>query len=158
MTPPKTILAAALGVAICSLSVSANAQTPTCEGTPGPARLLIDISGMTSTRGEMSASLYPGDKSQFLIKNGALKVWYAPVTSPETHMCIWLKAPGTYALSIYHDANSNHKLDVSPFSNSERIGFSNNPKVFWAKPSYESAKFTAKAGDTTLHINLVTGK
>ncbi len=158
MTPLKTTGAAFLAIALLTLSFRAQAQAPACEGTPSNARLLIDIDGMTSAKGLMSASLYPDDKSQFMIKDGALKVWYAPVDRPVTHMCIWLKSPGKYAMAVYHDANSNHKFDKSLFGYSERVGFSNNPRLFLALPSFESVLFNARPGDTTLHIHLVSGK
>ena len=140
------------------LSSQVQAQSPVCEGAPSETRLIIDIEGMSNSKGQMAASLYPGDKSQFLIKDGALKVWYAPVRMPVTQMCIWLKQPGTYAVAVYHDGNSNHKLDLSLFGYSEKMGFSNNPHLMLAKPGYESVRFQAKTGETTLRIRLVSGK
>ena len=134
------------------------AQVPECEGVPSDTRLLIEVDQIPSSKGHIATSLYPGDKSQFLIKNGALKVWYAPVTLPVTHMCIYVKHPGTYAVVIYHDGNDNHKPDHSLFGYSERAGASNNPHLFFAAPTYESSKFQAKTGDTTLRIHLQTGK
>ena len=65
----------------------------TCAGTPGEAKLILEIEGARSDKGLMTASLYPGDKSQFLAKNGALKVWSERARTPATRMCIWLKAP-----------------------------------------------------------------
>ena len=124
------------------------------QGAPGAAKLSIVVEGVRSDRGLMTASLYPGDKSQFLIKNGALKVWSVAAQAPATKMCIWLRGPGTYAVAVYHDANSNHKLDIGMFGPTEAYGFTNNPRIMFAKPSYDSVKFPAKAGETTVHIRL----
>lgn len=140
-----------------ALASAATAQTA-CVGEPTGHRLILDIYNMSSNRGNITASLYPDIKSAFLVKDGALKVWRAPVTLPYTQMCIWIKAPATYAVAVYHDANNNHKLDLSLFGYSERIGFSNNPGVHFAQPSFESVRFRANAGDTTLSIRLVSGK
>lgn len=137
---------------------SAATAQAACEGAPTGHRLILNIYNMTSTRGNMTASLYPDIKSAFLVKDGALRVWRSPVTAPYTQMCIWIKAPATYAVAVYHDGNNNHKLDISLFGYSERVGFSNNPGVHFAQPSFESVRFRANPGDTILSIKLVTGK
>jgi uncharacterized protein (DUF2141 family) len=130
------------------------ARAADCEGTPSSAKLSIVVEGVRSSKGLMTASLYPNDKTQFLAKNGALKVWRVPAQAPTTEMCIWLKAPGTYAVAIYHDANANHKLDLGLLGPTEDYGFTNNPRIFLAKPSFNSVKFQAHAGETTVHIRL----
>ncbi|MHB8527986.1 MAG: DUF2141 domain-containing protein [Caulobacteraceae bacterium] len=154
MIPAKTgALALTIAVA-CALAAGAG-RGQECEGTPGPARLIIHVDAVQSDRGLMTASLYPGDRSQFLIRNGALKVWSVPARAPSTRMCIWLTAPGTYAVAIYHDANSNHRLDRNALGMpSEAFGFSNNPRILFSPPSFQAVAFQAAAGDTELHIRL----
>jgi uncharacterized protein (DUF2141 family) len=127
----------------------------TCQNPPSAAKLEIVIEGMKSSRGQMAGSLYPGDASQFLIKDGALKVWRVPATSPQTHMCIWLpRGPGTYAFAVYHDENSNGKWDHNLLRKIEGFGFSNNPHTAFSAPSYSQAKFEARGSTTTLHVRL----
>jgi uncharacterized protein (DUF2141 family) len=145
-----TGLLAALGLAAPGL---ARAQAD-CEGTPGAARLIIHVDGVRSDRGLMTASLYPGDKSQFLVKNGALKVWSAPAKTGVTTLCIWLKAAGDYAVAVYHDANSNHRFDHNLLGPTEAYGFSKNPRIFLSPPDYEAVRFAAGPGDTTIEIHL----
>ncbi len=130
------------------------AHAEDCEGTPSATKLTLSVESVRSSRGLMTATLYPNDKSQFLVKNGALKVWRVPALSPVTTMCIWLKAPGIYAVAIYHDANANHKLDLGMFGPTEDYGFTNNPRILFSKPSFESVKFTAGSGETVMHIRL----
>jgi len=155
MTASKTRRATALAAFLwAGLGLSAAARAQDCEGTPSGAKLNILIENVRSTKGQMTASVYPGDKSQFLVANGALKVWSAPVQTPTTKMCFWLKGPGTYAVAVYHDANSNHKWDHSLVGYFEDFGFSNNPSVLFSAPSYDSVKFQAQAGVTTIHIRL----
>ncbi len=151
MAPMSRIFAV---IAVMAALAAAPARAQECEGAPGPARLNILVEGVNSDRGLMTASLYPGDKTQFLIKNGALKVWSVPAKAPTTSLCIWLKAPGTYAVAVYHDANSNHRWDHSLFGRTEGIGFSKNPRLFLGPPSYEATVFQAGEGDTTIHIRL----
>ncbi len=149
---PVSLLASLL--AFFALQAPGPAAAQECEGTPGPARLIIQVEGVQSDRGLMTASLYPGDKTQFLIKNGALKVWSVPAAAPVTSMCIWLKATGDYAVAVYHDANANHRLDRGLLGPTEAYGFSRNPRIFLGPPSYDATKFPAAAGDTTIHIHL----
>lgn len=151
---PALKLAAAAATSLLAL-LPALARADSCQGTPGTAKLDIFIDGVQSAKGQITSSLYGGDKSQFLVKNGALKVWSTPATPPTTRMCIWLKnGPGTYALGVYHDANSNGRWDHSLIGGIEGFGFSNNPHVMFSAPKFEQSKFEAKAGVTTLHVRL----
>ncbi|MGH7022154.1 MAG: DUF2141 domain-containing protein [Caulobacteraceae bacterium] len=131
------------------------AQSAPCQGPQTSARLDIVIEGVKSSKGLMTGSLYPGDKSQFLIKNGALKVWSVPATAPVTHMCIWLKnGPGTYAFAVYHDANANGKWDHNLLKGIEGFGFSDNPQTLFTSPSYDQVKFEAKGAVNILRVRL----
>jgi len=145
----------ALAAAASTLSLAASAQAQACEGTPTGARLEVLIEGVHSDKGKMTASIYPGDRSQFLIKDGALKVWRVPAQAPVTRMCIWLKdGPGVYAFAVYHDANNNGRFDHNLLTGIEGFGFSNNPHTLFSAPSFDQAKFTAGPGVTTLHVRL----
>ena len=142
----------ALSAAHAAAPVLARAQA--CEGTPSSSRLTVVVEGVRSAKGLMSSSLYPGDPSQFLIKNGALKVWRVPARPPATTMCIWLKAPGIYAVAVYHAANANYRLDRGPLGPTEGYGFSRNPHIFFSPPSFDAVKFKAEPGETTIHVRL----
>ncbi len=147
----KPTAVAALLTFLCPVLGHAQA----CEGEPGPYRLDIDVEGVHSSRGQMAGSLYPGDPSQFLIKDGAIKVWRVPAVSPVTHMCIWLKwGAGTYAFAVYHDANSNGKFDHNLLGAFEGFGFSNNPHTLFSAPSFSQVKFQTQGSRTTLHVRL----
>ena len=147
-------------IALLSLAWAAIAATPLaahaaeCEGAPSANKLSIVIENVSAAKGLMTASLYPDDKSQFLAKNGSLKVWRVPAEAPVTHMCIWLKAPGTYAVAIYHDANANGKLDLGMLGPTEDYGFSRNPRILVSKPSLASVRFPTTGPETTIHVRL----
>ena len=138
---------------VLGLAAGAGARAEECQGAPGAAKISIVVEGVRSDKGLMTASLYPGDKSQFLIKNGAVKVWSVPAQAPVTRLCIW-RSPGTYALAVYHDVASVHRFTVGMFGPTQDYGFSNNPRILFSKPSFESVRFQAKAGETILHIRL----
>lgn len=53
--------------------------------------------------------------------------------------------PGRYAITIYHDANANGKLDTNFIGlPKERYGFSNNPSTRFGPPSYKKCLFDIK--------------
>ena len=130
------------------------ARAAPCQGAPTGTRLIFLIDGVDNGGGLMTGSLYPGDRSQFLIKNGALKVWSVPAATPQTRMCIWVRGPGTYAFAVYHDANSNGKWDHKLLGHIEGVGFSNNPRVVFSAPKFDQVKFEAGERETTLHLRM----
>jgi uncharacterized protein (DUF2141 family) len=150
-----TLLKAAIASAVSPLALAPGmAMAVPCQGVPTGTRLTISIDNVNATRGLITGSLYPGDRSQFLIKNGALKVWSVPATAPQTRMCIWLSGPGTYAFAVYHDANSNGKWDHKLLKGIEGFGFSNNPRTLLSAPTYDQVRFEVGPGETTLHLRL----
>lgn len=125
-----------------------------CEGAPTDTKLQIVVEAVRSNQGLMTATLYPDDISKFIPNNGPLKVWRVAAVAPVTHMCIWLQSPGTYALAVYHDENSNHKWDHPLLGRIEGFGFSNNPRTTLAPPPLDAVTFEASAGETTVHVRL----
>jgi uncharacterized protein (DUF2141 family) len=126
----------------------------TCPGTAGGPRLEILVENVRTGEGQLTASIYPGDRGQFLVKNGALKVWHEPAREGVTRMCYLLPGPGTYALAVYDDANGNGRWDHRLGAAIEGIGFSNNPFLLFSKPAYDKVKFEAGAAGVTLHVRL----
>lgn len=54
--------------------------------------------------------------------------------------------PGRYAVTIFHDENSNHKLDTTLGIPREGFGFSRNPKVRFGPPRYGQVDIHLRAG------------
>lgn len=141
--------------AAMTVALAAAAHAEACEGTPTGAQLEVIIEGVKSSAGHMTGSIYPGDPSQYLIKDGALKVWRVPAQAGETKMCIWLKnGPGTYAFAVYHDADDSGRFRHNLLTGFDGFGFSNNPHTLFSAPSFDQAKFKAGPGVTTLHVRL----
>lgn len=63
-------------------------------------------------------------------------------------------ATGRYAISCFHDENTNDKLDKNWFQiPTEDYGFSNNPEIGMSAPSFDEATFQVD-GDMRLSITL----
>jgi uncharacterized protein (DUF2141 family) len=64
-------------------------------------------------------------------------------------------APGSYAVMIMHDENSNGKLDSNILGiPKEAYGFSNNPHVM-RQPTFDETKFQVSDKDSTINIELL---
>ncbi|MEG9438408.1 DUF2141 domain-containing protein [Edaphobacter sp. HDX4] len=98
-----------------------------------------------------SPSGFPGDR------NKALRHGFVPIPPGSTELHIEPELPtATYAVSIYEDLNSNHKLDHNLIGiPREPVGASNNPSSRFGPPHFEECSF--HLGDTaqTIAINLV---
>jgi uncharacterized protein (DUF2141 family) len=133
---------------------AAPALAQTCQGAPTPTRLDIVVDGVRSERGLMTATVYPPTSGAFLKAKGEIAVWRVPAKAPATQMCVFLPAPGAYAVAIYDDLNGNLRFDHSAIAPLEPYGFSNDPRLFLGPPSASAARFTAGPGATTIHIRL----
>jgi uncharacterized protein (DUF2141 family) len=63
--------------------------------------------------------------------------------------------PGTYAVAVFHDENSNGKLDLK-FTGVPRegVGASNNAKGHMGPPSFKDAAFQFQGGNLELAITI----
>src|SRR4051794_26294295 len=91
--------------ALCAASAAA-AEEPDCTGHKGPLRLYVNVEGVRSDKGLVAVTLYADDSSRFLAHHGSLYVGRVPAKAPTTRVCIYVPAPGVYALAVYHDADA----------------------------------------------------
>lgn len=124
---------------IFSAVFTTNAQEETFQIT-------VFISGLDSNEGQVLIALH-NEKAQFLktaFKNAITKITNKKV------MYTFKKIPvGEYAISVFHDKNSNNKMDVNFLGiPKEAYGCSNNTKGFMGPPKYEDAKFQLTKNST----------
>ena len=63
--------------------------------------------------------------------------------------------PGTYALAVIHDENSNGKLDTNLFGiPTEGYGFSNDATALFGTPSFSDASFSYNGQSLDMTISL----
>ena len=149
----KRGLSAALALVAGAFAAGGHAQ-PACHGTPSNVRLYVDVPDVKSNHGFLVANLYGPDRRRWLADDGWLDVWKDPARPGQQTMCLYLPAPGTYALVMFQDANADGDLNLGPFGPTEGYGFSNNVRPFLMAPSLKSASFVAGVGDTRLQIRL----
>ncbi len=123
------------------------------DGTP--TRIWVQVLGTNSTAGTVTASLYDHKAKNFLKKGKRIAKEREPASTDPVLICMPAPGPGTYAVAIYHDQNSNRKLDRSWLGMpKEGWGFSNNAKGRLGPPSHRAAAFAAIGDETTIEISM----
>jgi uncharacterized protein (DUF2141 family) len=118
-------------------------------------RLQIAVSGMRTTKGNITITIYPDDSAHFL--NGAYKLarQHVAVTLPVTHACLVVAAPGRYAVALFGDENNSGHLATNFLGiPTEGYGFSNNPTLFLGPPKLKQVLITAHPGDNPIAIQM----
>lgn len=128
---------------------------PPCGAGLNEVRLHVIVSGMHSARGNITITVYPDNAARFLAKGGKLSRQRVPTTLPATGACFSLPAPGSYAVTVYHDEDGDNKFKRTLIGlPDEGYGFSNNPKTLIGLPSLREVRFPAAVGDTSIDIAL----
>lgn len=118
------------------------------------ADINIEIQNLKSITGKVSIGLY--NKSEnFPIVSKEYKGAHLDIDS-HTHSYTFKKIPnGIYAVSVFHDENSNSKLDKNFLGiPKEGYGFSNNAKATLLAPSFNDAKFKISTQTVNLKIKM----
>jgi uncharacterized protein (DUF2141 family) len=141
--------------AVWLTAASARGQEPECTGHKGPLKLYVNVQGVRSAQGLVAVTLYADDSSKFLVHHGSLYVGRVPAQAPNTRVCIYVPAPGVYALAVYHDANANRKFDRTAIGlPNEGFGFSNDPPVFLGMPSFKKVRISVPRTDLSTSVKL----
>jgi uncharacterized protein (DUF2141 family) len=113
----------------------------------------VQIQGASSDKGMIRVLLFSGGKG-FPDQVGlAAKSFSLPPKNQQVAFTISDLAPGTYALAVIHDQDSNGKLSSNAVGYPvEKFGFSNNPKVYFSPPSFEKAAFPL--GKTPVKVSI----
>lgn len=63
-------------------------------------------------------------------------------------------APGTYAIAVFHDENTNNKMDLRIFIPREGFAFSRDPKIGVGPPKFKNASFLVGADDVSQSMKM----
>ena len=144
---PLALIAAAAGA-------PAGAQEE-CTGPAGPIRLHVNVDNVRSSTGLIAVTLYQDDRRKFLAKRGSLYVGRVPARQGRTRVCIHVPSPGTYALAVYHDADSDRSFDRTGIGlPAEGFGFSNNPPTFLGLPNFSSVRIKVPKTNLSTTVKL----
>ena len=114
---------------------------PAVAATTGTS-IRITATGMKSAVGEVNCRLYRSPAGFPTKPEQATRRVIVPIRGAAATCVFDDVLPGPAAVSVYHDANANKKLDLRfGIIPRESIGASNNPKARLGPPKYEAARF-----------------
>ena len=145
----KIILILLLSFSAISAQSFISSVPPSKNGT-----LTIIIGGFENDNGECwialdnSEVVYESDDSVFIGK-------ILPIVNNEVIVKIDSLTYGIYAIRVFHDENSNGKLDSNFLEiPTEDYGYSNNVSSWFGPPSWERAKFLFNQKNLKLEISV----
>ncbi len=138
-----------LGTALLA-ACGALGQTPPAENV-----IHVEINGLRNVKGQMlwalfsSADAFP-KKADKAVARLTAKIAERQATCDFTGV-----VPGTYAVSVVHDENSNGKLDTNFIGMPrEGVGASNDAKGHMGPPKFGAASFHYEGGRLNLKIHV----
>ena len=106
----------------------------------------VEISGIESNKGLIQIGLYNNEQSFPIYKNVFKGIFPAANKSGVSHMFIDIP-PGIYAIAVYHDENSDKKLNKNFFGMpTENYGFSLNKYSTFGPPEFDKVSFKVEEG------------
>ena len=149
MSNPKTTIVILLLNIVCVTGVPAYPQESQRNV------IHVDVDGLRSDRGQVLCALFssPAD----FPKKADRAVAHAKSGISGRHAtCEFEGVPsGTYAVSVFHDENSNGKLDTNFMGiPREGVGASNNAKGRFGPPKFSAASFQLSAERTDLKVSI----
>ena len=106
----------------------------------GPASLKVTVSGIKSVKGVIRLAICPPQTGFPDCKDKAVRTASLPIDRGTAHATFSGLAAGTYAVSVFHDANANGKLDTFLGVPKEGYGFSQNPPFRPRAPKWSEAE------------------
>ncbi len=140
---------------IDSSSVSSNSDSTSSSGDSDTTSIIdklgsieITVTNLKSNKGQLLFGLY-NRAEDFPEKDRTYAARIVEVESKKVSVQMDSIEPGSYALSVHHDENSNDKIDQN-FAGipQEGFGFSNNASATFGPPKFDNAKFQVEKGQT----------
>ena len=123
--------------------------------TPAENIIHVGISGLRNDKGQVLCALFSSAEAFPTKADKAVARLTAKIAERQAVCDFTGIAPGTYAVSVVHDENSNGKLDRN-FIGMPRagVGASNDAKGHMGPPKFSAASFRYEGGRLELRIHV----
>ena len=120
-----------------------------------PIVIHLEIETLRNDKGQVVCALYSSSDGFPKENDKALAHVNSPIADKHA-VCEFVGvAAGTYAVSVFHDENSNGKLDTNLLGiPREGVGASNDAKGHLGPPKFDAAAFQFSGGRMTLRIKI----
>ena len=114
--------------------------SPTVSNAEDTATLTVEVTGASPGKGQVAFALFTS-KENFLREPHTSMTTQVDSNGHAVFQVNELK-PGTYAVSVYHDADNNGELNTGLFGvPTELVGFSNQARSLFGPPPFRKAAF-----------------
>jgi len=136
------------------LSLAGMQQPVFAQGTQSDAATLdVTVTGIKNPNGVIRLALCPAGTGFPDCGKKAARTETLRIENGQAHITLTGLTPGSYAVSVFHDANSNGKLDTFAGVPKEGYGFSRNPPFRPRAPRFSETEIAVN-GPTTSTIAL----
>ena len=116
----------------------------------------VDIEGLRNDKGQVFCALYSSPDGFPKNSEKAVAQVNAGISDKQAVCEIFGITPGTYAVAVFHDENSNGKMDTNFMGiPREGVGASNNARGHFGPPKFEAAAFHFSSGRVDLKITII---
>jgi uncharacterized protein (DUF2141 family) len=120
-----------------------------------PLSMTVQVNGLKEHAGQLMVAVYNTADAFPSKSKEAIAVKKVPVTSSTMNVLLENIPEGTYAVAVYHDENSNGKLDFKWYgAPDEGTGASRDAQGSFGPPSFDDAKFEFKNSTDTVKISI----
>jgi uncharacterized protein (DUF2141 family) len=120
---------------------------------PATVSLEVTVQGIKSAKGVIRLALCPPQAGFPDCRTKEIRTASLPIANGSARIVLGGLAPGSYAISVFHDANANGKLDTFMGIPKEGYGFSRNPPFKPRAPKWSEAEINL-SGNATSVISL----
>lgn len=120
----------------------------TNEPTSG-VTVTVTLENVLNDQGEILAALHTRDT---FMKGNGVKAYQARAEKGAITFTFEDVAPGTYAISVLHDMNSNQRMDYGPGGMPEEPYAMSGGDMSMGPPSFDSVKFEVGSEDLQLRL------
>jgi uncharacterized protein (DUF2141 family) len=118
-----------------------------------PATMEIQVEGLRSNHGLVHVCA-TRSRNHFPDCRGDPTSYRQTVPASQRHLRLTGLKPGRYAISLFHDQNSNARLDTFLGVPREGFGFSRNPVIRFGAPKFDSVDIELAPGFTRTAIHM----
>jgi len=123
---------------------------------PGAGNVIrVEVSGLRGDKGQIVCALFASAEGYPKKDEKAVAHAHGAIAEKRASCEFMGIAPGTYAVSVFHDENSNGKLDTNFIGMpKEGVGASNNASGHMGPPKFSAAAFPYAGGALELKITI----
>ena len=117
---------------------------------------MIEVEGLRSDRGQLRALVFRGDDGFPGERGSAVYSTQVSIEDGTARVQVPDLAPGTYAVTVFHDENDNAALDMNLLGwPQEGVGTSRGAHRRLGPPRYEDARFELIDSTRTEHVEVL---